>query len=93
MDNQRLIIWATFGLLAWMTWQTWVQDNSQPAPDAAPTSTVALPDDADARLRGERGLQGGAVVPVEKMDLFYRIVNSVRATIFYLYKTVFRHVS
>ena len=37
MDNQRLLIWATFGLLAWMTYQAWVQDYG-PAP-AEPVST------------------------------------------------------
>ena len=26
MDNQRLLIWAFFGLMAWITYQTWVQD-------------------------------------------------------------------
>ena len=37
MDNQRLLIWATFGLLAWMTYQAWVQDYG-PAP-GEPTAT------------------------------------------------------
>ena len=32
MDNQRLLIWAFFGLMAWITYQTWVQDyGSKPA--------------------------------------------------------------
>jgi YidC/Oxa1 family membrane protein insertase len=26
MDNQRLLIWAFFGLMLWMTYQTWQQD-------------------------------------------------------------------
>ncbi len=26
MDNQRLLIWASFGLLLWMTYQAWMQD-------------------------------------------------------------------
>jgi YidC/Oxa1 family membrane protein insertase len=26
MENQRLVIWAVFGLLAWMTWQAWQAD-------------------------------------------------------------------
>jgi len=26
MDNQRLLIWAIFAFLAWITYQTWVQD-------------------------------------------------------------------
>ena len=36
MDNQRLLIWAFFGLMAWMTYQTWVQDYApKPAPMVA----------------------------------------------------------
>ena len=31
MDNQRLIVWAAFGLLAFMTYQAWLQDYG-PAP-------------------------------------------------------------
>ena len=26
MDNQRLLIWSFFGLLCWLTYQTWLQD-------------------------------------------------------------------
>ncbi len=26
MDNQRLLVWATFGILLWFTYQTWMQD-------------------------------------------------------------------
>jgi YidC/Oxa1 family membrane protein insertase len=36
MDNQRLLIWAFFGLMAWMTYQTWQQDYApRPVPPAA----------------------------------------------------------
>ena len=35
MDNQRLLIWGFFGLLAWITYQTWIQDYA-PKPVAAP---------------------------------------------------------
>jgi YidC/Oxa1 family membrane protein insertase len=34
MDNQRLLIWATFGMLAWLTYQAWLHDYepvSEPA--------------------------------------------------------------
>ena len=31
MDNQRLLVWAAFGLLAFMTYQAWLQDYG-PAP-------------------------------------------------------------
>ena len=27
MDNQRLLVWALFAFLAWITYQTWVQEN------------------------------------------------------------------
>jgi YidC/Oxa1 family membrane protein insertase len=35
MDNQRLMIWGFFGLLAWITYQTWNQDYA-PKPVVAP---------------------------------------------------------
>ncbi|MBT8091286.1 MAG: membrane protein insertase YidC [Gammaproteobacteria bacterium] len=36
MDNQRLLIWAFFGLMAWITYQTWVQDyGPKPTPRVA----------------------------------------------------------
>ncbi|MDX1405405.1 MAG: membrane protein insertase YidC, partial [Woeseiaceae bacterium] len=31
MDNQRLLVWATFLLLAWLTYQTWLADQAPPA--------------------------------------------------------------
>jgi YidC/Oxa1 family membrane protein insertase len=30
MNNQRLLIWATFGMLAWLTYQAWQADYGQP---------------------------------------------------------------
>ena len=41
MDNQRLLVWATFGILLWFTYQTWMQDYG-PAP-----VTAAPPADTD----------------------------------------------
>ena len=39
MDNQRLLIWAFFGLMVFMTWQAWIEDyGSQPS---APTPTAS----------------------------------------------------
>ena len=35
MDNQRLLVWAAFGMLLWFTYQTWMQDYG-PAPVSAP---------------------------------------------------------
>jgi YidC/Oxa1 family membrane protein insertase len=45
MDNQRLLIWATFGFLLWMTWQAWQQDYA-PAPitpQTTPSEQVGMP--------------------------------------------------
>ena len=42
MDNQRLLIWGLFGFLAWITYQTWVQDYA-PKPVAQVTQTVDQP--------------------------------------------------
>ena len=44
MDNQRLLVWAAFGILLWFTYQTWMQDYG-PAPVAAtpPAETGELP--------------------------------------------------
>jgi YidC/Oxa1 family membrane protein insertase len=39
MDNQRLLIWAFFGLMGWITYQTWIQEYG-PQPVAAPTQQV-----------------------------------------------------
>jgi len=47
MDNVRLIIWATFGMLLFMTYQAWVADNSQAPLEAGQTTSgevVALDD-------------------------------------------------
>ncbi|MDH4072874.1 MAG: membrane protein insertase YidC [Gammaproteobacteria bacterium] len=40
MDNTRLLIWATFGLLAWMTYQAWVQDYGPTPGSQSPPSTA-----------------------------------------------------
>ena len=53
MDNQRLLIWAFFGLTAWITYQAWLQDYAQPpvatvteqtAQQELPQSDVDLPE-------------------------------------------------
>ncbi|MDA0706408.1 MAG: membrane protein insertase YidC [Proteobacteria bacterium] len=49
MDNQRLVIWAVFGLLAWMTYQAWQQDYAPaPQPAVAAPATTANNGDADS---------------------------------------------
>jgi YidC/Oxa1 family membrane protein insertase len=51
MDNQRLLIWATFALLAWMTYTAWMQDYGPKPVVAAPQATeqpaTGAPLDAD----------------------------------------------
>jgi YidC/Oxa1 family membrane protein insertase len=44
MDNQRLLIWAIFGLMAWMTYQAWILDYA-PTPVVAPAVSEAPIDD------------------------------------------------
>ena len=41
MDNQRLLIWALFGFMLFLTWQAWVEDyGPQPTPAAASEQSV-----------------------------------------------------
>lgn len=46
MDNQRLLIWGFFGLLGWITYQTWTQDYAL-RPVAAASQEVAQPSNAE----------------------------------------------
>jgi YidC/Oxa1 family membrane protein insertase len=72
MDNQRLVIWAIFGVLAWMTYQAWTQDYA-PAPVAAPTESavttnpdqpdVSLPELGPATPEGNTNIDAPAVMP------------------------------
>jgi YidC/Oxa1 family membrane protein insertase len=54
MDNQRLLIWAFFALMAWITYQTWTQDYApQPVQPVAEQGEEAInapdaPDGADS---------------------------------------------
>ena len=43
MDNQRLLIWGLFGFLAWITYQTWLQDYT-PDPVTQAAQAVNQPD-------------------------------------------------
>jgi YidC/Oxa1 family membrane protein insertase len=72
MDNQRLLVWAAFGVLVWLTYQTWMQDYGpapvavEPAADVEPATVT--PADAELTLPelGESVLQQddkGTVVP------------------------------
>jgi len=52
MDNQRLLVWATFGLMLWLTYQAWMADQApqrgaEPGLPAEQTATEP-PGSADA---------------------------------------------
>jgi YidC/Oxa1 family membrane protein insertase len=49
MDNQRLFIWAIFGVLAWMTYQAWMQEYA-PAPAQTLTEVAAPGEQVDTSL-------------------------------------------
>ena len=42
MDNQRLLVWALFLMLAWITWQQWVEDYA-PQPAQQPPAAIDEP--------------------------------------------------
>ncbi|MCI0517111.1 MAG: membrane protein insertase YidC [Woeseiaceae bacterium] len=54
MDNQRLLVWAAFGLMLWITYQAWMQDygprpaqqteSPAPAAESPPETGPELPD-------------------------------------------------
>ena len=49
MDNRRLLIWAIFGLLAWITYQTWQETyGPKPAPVPAADAIEVIEDTNDA---------------------------------------------
>ncbi len=43
MDNQRLLVWAVFGLLLWITYQAWMQDYGQRPAQPAETPALVAP--------------------------------------------------
>ena len=43
MENQRLLIWGTFGLMAWFTYQAWVADYSTQRVEQAEQSAQPAP--------------------------------------------------
>jgi YidC/Oxa1 family membrane protein insertase len=72
MDNQRLLVWAAFGLLVFMTYQAWLQDHAPPLAQDTVTAPVAVPTGADAGddevLPGLPGPETGApVLPPQPM--------------------------
>lgn len=49
MDNQRLLIWAAFGLLLWLTWQAWVRDHAPQVAPPTPATEETQPAPSDVR--------------------------------------------
>ncbi len=68
MDNQRLIFWAIFGVLAWMTYQAWVQDYA-PAPTQTPTEVVTPGEQLDTSLPALTETAAATAVPGELPSL------------------------
>ncbi len=51
MENQRLLVWATFGMLLWLTYQSWTQDygpQSAAIPQQTADESLQPPNDADS---------------------------------------------
>ena len=65
MDNQRLLIWAFFILMGWMTWQTWQRDyGPQPVqPVAVETDEVLTAPEAPVDSMPQLDA-GAAALPV-----------------------------
>jgi YidC/Oxa1 family membrane protein insertase len=95
MDNQRLLVWATFGMMLWLTYQAWMQDYaSAPVPTEAQTnengaapaaddgSLPDLPagaDDAPQFQDDARLLDDGSGDQPEDRANIVRVVNDVLA--------------
>jgi len=53
MDNQRLIIWGFFAVMAYLTWQTWMQTyGPRPVAPEETTTAIELPAEAPEALPG-----------------------------------------
>ena len=49
MDNQRLLVWAAFGLMLWFTYQAWVEDYAlKPVPQSQPVADSVVSPDGEA---------------------------------------------
>jgi YidC/Oxa1 family membrane protein insertase len=61
MDNQRLLVWAGFGILLWLTYQTWMQDYGPvpvPAEQIADNETASPPPTDEQLALPELGASG-----------------------------------
>ena len=84
MDNQRLLVWAAFGMLAFMTYQTWLQDYA-PTPAEPTAVTEERPPataPADDALPGLPSAETGApVLPPEAGTGTERATAAVRGNV------------
>jgi YidC/Oxa1 family membrane protein insertase len=63
MDNQRLLIWAVFAMLVWLTWQQWIEDYA-PRPVEAPAAVDAeQPQPADLPELSDTPVDAPDVMP------------------------------
>lgn len=85
MDNQRLLTWAFFGMMAWMTYQAWQQDY---APSVTPPAVADAPtiEPLDSGLPelaqpADRKIDAPAVLPaadVEQLREDDQFVSTIR---------------
>jgi len=75
MDNQRLLTWAFFGMMAWMTYQAWQQDYAprltSPVATDAPTVEPldsGLPELAELAQPTESQIDAPAVLPAADFE-------------------------
>jgi len=75
MDNQRLLTWAFFGMMAWMTYQAWQQDYapSLTPPIATDAPTVepldsGLPELTELAQPAESEIDAPAVLPAAEFE-------------------------
>ncbi|MDH4048830.1 MAG: membrane protein insertase YidC, partial [Gammaproteobacteria bacterium] len=85
MDNQRLLVWAAFGLMLWFAYQAWMMDYGPkpvaPAAVEAPAATD-FPDDIDGGLPelAEPGPSAPVLEPDAPEEPEARPTGSLRVT-------------
>ncbi|NIA26684.1 MAG: membrane protein insertase YidC [Desulfobulbaceae bacterium] len=91
MDNQRLLPWALFGMMAWLSYQAWVQDyGSKPAEIPATTEEPALDvlDDALPQLT-ETGTEISAPDVLPSFDDTPEVAEAALAPAIFVKTSVF----
>ena len=64
MDNQRLLVWAAFGLMLWFTYQAWVQDYARkPVPQSQPVADSVVSPDGEAVPELPELPEAGSIAP------------------------------